>query len=321
MRVRLAVSLACACAVAASLGAVACSSAPGDDDAVVGEAQALTECDLSGKWAMKIELPVTWPASFILRAGSGTIVNWALSSRVQSNGVDGGGPQIVDTARVCGVQIPDYQATSTFGNEKYGVRFADAVFDAPSMPTFSLTATLSSREVGATFSTRPVAAVVGAQLTNPVTDPWPAVASIVGVDADGDGKPGLSGDAAQGAGMSNPPVNPSRTVRANRVYTAFRQVLSAQGRVASCSRAEAKGIVATINNKPVIDSRVLGCRRVDGTECNASEFKLLDSAAPAYKPAGDVKITMVRVADDATCATVRALSFDPPAPPEPTNDQ
>ena len=79
------------------------------------------------------------------------------------------------------------------------------------------------------------------------------MATLVSVDVDGDGKPGLSADAASGAGMSNPPVNPARTVRANRLYAAFRQVLEASsGTVTSCTRVDGKAKVAVIANKPAI---------------------------------------------------------------------
>lgn len=298
---RIASLVAFSAAVAAPL--FACSAPT--DDAVASDNQALTECDAAGTWAIKVETPVSWPATFVLQAGSGTVTNWIKSTRTQD------GTTVTDSAQLCGVSIPDYQATAMFGAEKYGVRFPDAMFDL--LPTFSLAGSLSSREVGATFSSPGSAALVGATMANPTTDPWPSSGAALGPqDPDNDGKPGVTANAASDAGQSNPPVNPGRTARADKIYTAFRQVIGqTSGTVESCSRVVGKGQVAVINNKPAIDSHVLGCRRVDGAECSSSEFKLLDSAAPVYKPTGDSVVTMVKLAPnaDTSCAAVRALDF------------
>jgi hypothetical protein len=264
-------------------------------------------CDLSGTWAMRLQTAVKWPATFVLQGGTGTLTTWVRSTRVQN------GTQTMDTAHLCGVDVPDYQATAQFGSERYGVRFPDTLFDGASMPTFTFGATLSTTDVGATFTTAPIAALIGATMTNPATDTWPSNgAALTQVDADGDGKPGVSGDAAQGTGFFNPPVNAVRSARANRVYTVFRNVLSAKGTLSSCTRAEGTGTTAVINNKAAIDSHVLGCRRADnGNDCASSEFKLLDSAAPVYTPSGDMKITMIKVDDATTCANIRTMAFDP----------
>jgi hypothetical protein len=310
------VSLLSTLGIAAAV--VACTSGAGDE-AVQGEPQALTECDGNGTWAIKVSTPVKWKASFVLQAGEGVVTNWLRTTRVQD------GLEVTDTAEVCGVETPDYQATPLFGAEKYGVRFPEATFGT--LPTFELKGTLSSNAVGASFTAPPSAALLGASMTNPLTDPWPTnVAALVPVDVDGDAKPGLSADAARGPGLSNPPLTPQRTARANRVYTAFRQVLEASiGTVTSCTRVDGTAKVAVIANKPAIDSHVLGCRREDGSECAPAEYKLLDSAAPVYVPTGDAVITMIKLpavagrAGDAspdgsapaapTCADVRALDF------------
>jgi hypothetical protein len=299
--VRSLLSLALVVSGVASLNACAATA---DADAVEADSQELIECSAAGTWAIKISTPVKWNASFVVQAGTGTVTNYIRSVRTQN------GLQVTDKAKLCGVETPDYQATATFGSEKYGIRFAPTAWDAPSMPTFALNATLSSKEVGATFNAGTAAALVGATLANPTTDAWPASFATT-VDADGDGKPGLSADAATGPGISLPPLNPGRTVRANRVYAAFRQVINGvTGTVKSCTRSEGTGDIAVIGTKAAIDQRVLGCRREDGTECAASEFKLLDSAAPVYVPTGKAVLTLVKVADTATCADVRTTNFN-----------
>jgi hypothetical protein len=282
---------------------VACAASTSESD--LGETSQALECDASGTWAIKIETPVKWNSSFVLQGGTGVVTNWLLSNRTQQ------GLAITDSADLCGVETPDYQAAALFGGEKYGVQFPENTFG--SLPKVTLTGALSSRDVGATFSTPASAALIGATLANPTTDAWPSnVANLVAVDIDNDGKPGISADAKTGPGLSLPPVNATRSVRANRVYTAFRQVLaSTAGTVTSCTRVEGKGSIAVIAGKAALDSHVMGCRRADGTDCNASEYKLLDSAAPVYQPTGDATITMVKLPTNAaaTCSSVRALDF------------
>ncbi len=117
--------LSLAMVVTGVVSSAACAApGSGGDEAVAGDPQALTECDATGTWAMKITTPVTWPATFVLQAGTGSITNWLQNKRVQT------GTQISETARVCGVETADYQAPPTFGSEKYGIRFTPAVFEA-----------------------------------------------------------------------------------------------------------------------------------------------------------------------------------------------
>ena len=288
---------------------VACS-AGSSDDSVQGDPQALTECDANGTWAIRVSVPVKWNPSFVVQGGSGTVTNWLKTKRVQN------GLEVTDTAEICGVETPDYTATPLFGAEKYGVRFPDSTFGT--LPTFELKGTVSSKEVGATFTAPASAALVGATLPNALTDAWPRdVGALTAQDVDNDTKPGLTGNAASGTGFSNPPVNPTRTVRAKQVYAAFRQVLEAStGTVKSCDRVEGTAKIAVIAGKAAIDSHVMGCLREDGTECAAAEFKLLDTAAPVYTPTADATITMVKLpaGATATCADARAAAFAPATP-------
>jgi hypothetical protein len=282
---------------------VACASETGEST-VTGDPQALTECSSGGTWAMKITTPVKWNTTFVIQGGQGTITNYVKSVRSQN------GLAVTDTAKLCGIQTPPYTSTSTFGNEKYGVTFPDAAFDAPSMPTFTLSGTLTATTEGASFSSPAAAALVGATMANPTSDPWPTNgAALTAVDADGDGNVGLTTVPLNSDGFIDPPVNAQRSLRAGKVFAAFRQVLVASGTVTSCNRIDGKGDIQTINNKPAIDQHVLGCQHQDGTVCTSAEFKLLDGAAPVYAPTDKATITMVKIADNATCADVRAAQF------------
>lgn len=289
-------------AIATSL--VACSAGAADESAVANQNLNDGDCDPNGTWAIKVETPVQWANSFVVQGGSGTIVNWLKSTRTAA------GTAVVDSASLCGVETPDYLSQAAFGGEKYGIQFPDALFESGTLPTVDITGQLSGLAPGSTFQADAAAAILGATMASPATDAWPANgAQLTAVDADGDGKVGVSVDTAKGGDYKNPPLDAFLSARATRVYTAFRQVITTQGTISSCNRVDGSGTVAVINNKPAIDQHVLGCQRENGTDCSASEYKLLDSAAPVYKPTGDAVVTMVRVPAEATCADIRAIDF------------
>ena len=297
-------TLASLSAVALAASLVACSTGSANDTGSANQEVNNGTCDASGTWAIKVETPVQWASSFVVQGGTGTIVNYLKSTRAAN------GTEIVDTATICGVSTPDYTSTAIFGSEKYGVAFPDALFESGSLPTFEIAGHLSDVVPGASFTSDPAAAIIGATMANPATDAWPAnAAQLTTADTDGDGKVGVSVDTAKGAGYKNPPLDPTKSKRAGKVYTAFRQVLTTQGTITTCNRVDGTGTVAVIANKAAIDQHVLGCAREDGSDCAASEFKLLDSAAPVYKPTGDAVVTMVRIPDTATCTDIRAIDF------------
>lgn len=287
----------------------ACTAAFAQEQRVTGEPQAVTECDLNGTWAIKIVTPVAWSASFVLSGGTGNITNWLNITRTQI------GTNISDVTQLCGLEVPDYHSSSTFGSEFYGIRLPSTLFDAPpgsTLPTFTVRGTLSSKEIGATYTSGVVAGLFGAVMANPTTDPWPRSAHALTPVFGPDGKPGVPADVATGDGHSDIPLNPSKSVRANRVYAAFRQVLTSTGTVKSCSRAEGSGTIAVIDTKPAIDSHVFGCRHEDGSDCIAAEFALLDAAAPVYEPSANSVVTIVKIAPSSTCADIRAMNFAAP---------
>jgi hypothetical protein len=165
---------------------------------------------------------------------------------------------------------------------------------------------LSALTVGSTFSTPQTAIVLGAILAHPTTDAWPNLSSLTQVDQDGDMKPGITLATATDTGYSMLPVNPLRTVRADHVDIALRSIMSATGTVDSCTTGSGKVTVPTIGTKASIDTHILGCRVTNGTDCTAAEFELLDSAQPVYTPMGTGTVAMKKVADNASCAVVRA---------------
>jgi len=298
--IRTVTSLSFVC-LAAALAACGSNTS---DASVSGDTAALNACDASGTWAIKVETPVQWTGSFVVQAGSGTITNWLKSNRTQE------GTTITDEATLCGVTTPDYISAAAFGGEKYGVQFPDALFESGQLPTITIKGDLPTNEIGSKFTAEPAAAIIGATMVNPATDTWPANSALLtAVDVDADGKLGVSVDTNKSAGYKNPPLDAFLSARASRVFTAFRQVITTEGTITSCDRIDGSGTVAVIANKPAIDQRVLGCQRENGTDCSASEYKLLDSAAPVYKPTGPAVVTMLRIDAATTCSDIRATEF------------
>ena len=232
-------------AVATSL--VACSAGATDEASTANQAVNNGDCDANGTWAIKIETPVQWANSFVVQGGTGTITNWLKSTRTQ-NGLD-----ISDSMSLCGVQTPDYISQAAFGGEKYGIQFPDALFENAGLPTVTIAGHLSGAAPGSTFTSDPAAAILGATMTNPATDPWPANgAQLTSFDTDNDTKVGVSVDTNKSAGYKNPPLDAFLSARAQKVYTAFRQVLTTQGTISTCNRVDGTGTIAVINNKPAI---------------------------------------------------------------------
>jgi hypothetical protein len=121
-----------------------------------------------------------------------------------------------------------------------------------------------------------------------------------------DGKPGVTatspspGTPTSGAGPN-----------ADTLYLAFRAVAKVSGKNDTCDRSS-----GTVSLKSV-EQAILGCHIPavatpivsPEAECNASQTKFLNANAPRWAPGADSKVTMVRLAADATCAQVRATQF------------
>lgn len=289
----------------ALIGALGCGSAQ-ETNAIATAASALTaDCDLNGTWAMKFEIPVRWPATLAVETGEGTVYQWAKTTRVQD------GLTFTDTVEVCGMQVPDTQASETFKRERYGFTFPDALFDSGKLPTFTVVNHLDGLGVGATFTTEPLAVLLGLTLDNPAQATWPTKGNqIQQIDADGDGHPGLTIAAKIAAPYTAPPVNMFRSKRAAQFYIAVRNVVeSATAQLTSCDAANGSVTIPVINGKAAINSRIVGCQRVDGGQCTPSEHELVNKVQSGFDLAGTATVKMVRLAPGATCATVRGTTF------------
>jgi len=266
-------------------------------------------CDLNGTWASHITIDVSWvpqgATGVILAPGTGRIVQWLKATRVQN------GTSTTDVAVVCGIQLPDFSGTQLAGAETYGVRFPDALFDDDLLPSFVIVGGLSDTVAGATYTTKPVAALLGLSLANPTTAPWPSTVTS-SIDQDNDGKPGITLAMAHGGRYSDAPVDFSKSPRADRLYVVIRQVTAISAKVDDCDHVSGTVSIPQIasgsGGKYAIDSHVVGCRLDDGSgDCDATQASFVDATQPVFSPSGGSTFTSARVSSDTTCAAVRAM--------------
>ena len=281
-------------------------------------------CNFNGTWATQIKIDVTWQPqglmSVILASGSGTITQWVKGERVQTATAP---LQLSDNSIVCGIDLPDFQATALGLNEVYGVRFPDSLFDDGYIPPFTVNGALTL-QAGGTFgySSTPTAVLLGLTMQDPTTDPWPATVATE-VDQDMDGNPGVTIAVAQGP-LATPtatatdysyiptgvpaPFMPTNV--ASSLDVAIRQVTVSSGTVQNCNTITGTVSIPMIASKAAIDSHVLGCELVDGGQCTtgaSSEAAFVDNSQPVFTPSGTTSFQAIRVAPGSTCADVRAL--------------
>jgi hypothetical protein len=257
-----------------------------------------TSCDLSGTWAAKVSLQLTWSSSLALAAGSGTMGFWAIVKGAQS------GTTIPVTMVPCEITIPDFQSSPAGGNEQYGLTFPNSLFDhVPAyLPTTSATVSLGGTSPGSTYSVPAVAFLIGLSMTNPTTDAWPSTPEMVTqVDMDQDMKFGVTAPYKSGAPDVLVPVNLSKSARADEAYLASRLVASFSGTIgAGCTSVSG---TATVTH---FDTHLIGCELSGGAgDCTQTDSDFTDSNKPSYAT-GSATVSLVKIIDAGTCADVRS---------------
>jgi hypothetical protein len=255
-----------------------------------------TLCDLSGTFALKLTVAVTWPNQPYVSSGSGTFYSWSKLQGTQSGNTFSG------TLVECGKDAPDF--SSSVLSERYKIDYPTTLFDhAPSyLSGVSAAVTLGSASPGASFALARASLLMGASLADPINGSWPSSASgLTQVDMDANGKPGMSAIYRNGSGDTYPPTSASLFGnRADLVYVAARVVFSLNGTLTSCTQSSGTASVTHV------DTRIFGCRH-QGTsqDCSGTEANFLDSNHVVYT-AGAATYTLVKIADTALCSDVRA---------------
>jgi cysteine-rich repeat protein len=271
----------------------------------------LATCALSGKWAMKVTVGVTWSSSILLD-GMGDIVQYALVDIKQPIGDTSFSADI----RPCGISIPDFRTTADFGDERYGITFPTAAFDSPKVPHFKADGRVSNLAPGAAFEVDSTALLLGVTIgdAQKAFGKWPdsftdmtPVNGYTFQDLDNDGKDGITATVKSGDvpgttaqykdiiyNLGPPPVlsNPGR---ANKLYLAVRQIAAEMGTVTSCT--EVSG-----SSSAKLENHIIGCEANDGAACTPD---LIDAVRPVYTVGASTFIAR-QIGSQTSCDAVRA---------------
>ncbi len=253
-----------------------------------------TICSLTGTFALKVSLNDTWGNAAYIGSGSGTHQFWLRLVGTHS------GNSVTETMTECGRYVPDFSSNKV--SETFHFDLPNSVFDNNFLPSSSATVTLSNSSPGASLTMPSTAFLMGTTMSNPVTATWPSSASsLTQVDMDGDGKPGMTLDYLSSGSYSEPRTGGTLfDPRADKPYSATRLVFSLNGSLTSCTQSSGS---ATVSH---IDTRIFGCKLSgSSSDCNNSQGNFLDQNCVNYN-LGSASYTMVKVADGASCATVRS---------------
>ena len=238
---------------------------------------------------------MSWEQSLGVEGGSGQLIVWTKSR------LSFAGNEVTGEVSPCGSIVPPIQAKQALGGMKIQPVIPDALWDSGLVPTTTAHGTVSGSGPGATIRMDPTGAILGVELDDPIGDPWPeSWSGLETVDADGSGQPGVTAYPAEGDGFAPPPLDvfPDGP-KAEALYLATRPVIELQGTRESCTSASGSAIVHAFDN------HVVGCKVAGGGQCNPSQIDFVDNNRTKYVIQG-ASYQMVQVADDATCAEVRA---------------
>jgi hypothetical protein len=253
-----------------------------------------TSCNLSGAYALKLAIPVTWSGTSVLAAGSGTYSWWSKLVLTQ------GGNTLTGTVVACGESVPDF-ASVPFIGENYGVTYPNTVFDGTPLPSTSTSGTVSATSPGSMFALARSAILVGVSLADPVYGAWPSAGALLNFDGDGDGKPGVTAPYKSGGSYDAAPVNSLGTARASRAYLASRAVFTLNGTLDSCSLSTGTASVQDI------DYHTIGCWLTSSRDCASGDWGYLDNNGPDYQ-VNPATYRLVKLPGAGTCAEVRAAA-------------
>jgi hypothetical protein len=272
------------------------------------DADTSTTCNLSGPWALKVAVQVTWQGTTILAAGGGTVDVWALMQGTQT------GDSIATTVLPCGIGLPDFDGPAIAGPPIYGVAFPDSLFDGTFLTATASSLTVSSSAPGATLTSPAEANLLGITLADPTTAAWPglAAAQAAEVDTDADGNPGVTALSKYGNGAvrtendggtysSIPAIGTGigGIGTADELYMALRSVIALSGTLTSCTQASGP---ATVSH---FDSHALGCHLVGGGNCSSSQSSFVDNNSPTFAVTSATFAAQM-LTNTGTCPNVRA---------------
>ena len=244
-------------------------------------------------FAVRTSLDMTWPDAIGTLAGRGKLRAWGKVTLAPS--ADG----VRWEEAPCGVALPVVTTTPLVDGIKLFNEVPTRTFDVPSMPRSSGVATWRDGMLAWDSVT-----ILGSRLSDPRAK-WPQRRSLMLVDHDADGRPGITALPRDGAGFGLPPIDIGQTQHADAIYIAARIALRVSVSALGCEGA-AQGSAAPLS----FDYTIVGCHAVDSGECPESSINLLGNNSPEFELGANGEWSARPIAESASCLEVVAALPD-----------
>jgi hypothetical protein len=276
-------------------------------DVLDGTCKAMTP----GVYAVKSQVDVWWQDDAmppLVDSGRSKITVYL---KVDISDVCDDGSSSKAVIKPCGTELPAFSSDATC--DAFQIEFPNELWDMPSMPTYTTSASVSGFNPDDILTLAPITSLLGIELMDQ-EGAWPkpaetgtfACKSGTGpkcfADTDGDNKPGITikmgkiGMTLSPKGCSPDLLNPDgrpivfrgapldainalddNSPRAETLYIGLRTRLGGSGAI----DAECKGGVGD-SVAEHLDSRVVDCVLVDGKPCTPAQSKFVDDSAPNW---------------------------------------
>ena len=213
-------------------------------------------CLPTGTTSVHVKLSVSWVATTLLLAGSGTTDLWFKSTTSLS------GTTLTTLNKACGVTLPDFETGKVAGSKKIQLLFPDATWDNAAMPTYHVTGTQMGSGSGATQMFPASVTLLGlnpkgstsqyamASTTWPAPPPanmgmFPAFMASELSDDDGDSNPAITITPNGASPYSYPPTSIDYDhTQADKLYVVTRTTVALNGTLNSCFGASGTATVS-----------------------------------------------------------------------------
>jgi hypothetical protein len=258
-------------------------------------------CTLDGRFALRVAFDVSWVGTEfasivpIIDQGQGEL-SFTVLMELTSNG-----DKLSSKLRTCSSEVPEFVAT--ISRERYQAHFADAVWDAPGMPTFATSLRTECGAPGCALRGDVYHALIGSALASPDA-PWPR--DLDGgswPDHDGDGVPGIAvtmlGSERGQSPYDYPPLDLLSLRRVPSLGLGLRVSVGFDGELDGCDALKGK----TVDGR--VETRAVSCRALPAPDaCQQYELQFLNENLPVWT-VREGTFEAKRLAKSADCQAVR----------------
>lgn len=239
--------------------------------------------------AVRLTIDTTWDETLALMAGAGKLYSWSKLTIEPSTST-------VREFRACGSLMPVYHGTAVAGSFKSFQRVPTEKYDLPTMP---FVAGGSATRLDTTLTLLPGPLLLGLSLPDPSAT-WPATPgdpTVMPVDADGDGKPGLTSVMRNDEMFTGSPTSILQTERIDAMYMGSRLAFRATLDDTACADT-LQGTAELL----AIDTLFIGCHVKDRGDCRPEELAFFEENRPRPKFSSAAAVLAVVIPLEATCA-------------------